>query len=133
MEWCQRSGKHIHKSRAEAGDIKSRTGSYKQAQIAAYLCSFCNGWHLGHEPVKHWSRRKKRNRGDRSMATGSTAVGNLEITSTTGDLNRILITYTSDARKLTRKYQEDLIALGMKAELDSNAILAREPELAVGD
>lgn len=67
------------------------------------------------------------------MATGSTAVGNLEITSTTGDLNRILITYTSDARKLTRKYQEDLIALGMKAELDSNAILAREPELAVGD
>lgn len=67
------------------------------------------------------------------MATGSTAVGHLEITSTTSELNNVLVTYTNEARKLARKYQEDLIALGMKAERESQAILAREPELSVGD
>lgn len=57
----------------------------------------------------------------------------LEVSSGVGDLNAIMVKYLSDSRKLHTKYQQDLVALSMKAESDAREVVAREPELAVGD
>lgn len=55
-EWCPVTGKEKHQSRRKAAMQMKRRGATRHA--GSYLCEHCNGWHIGHTPKLHISRKR---------------------------------------------------------------------------
>lgn len=124
MQWCERSGKQIHPSKAQAGKVRSLS---RHLGIDTYRCFYCRGWHLGHAPAKHWSRRKNKKEGKNSMQQVN--LDNLVISSGVQDLSTILTTFTAAVNRKVLQFHEDVSSLAAIAQQEAAAVMQREPVL----
>ena len=126
MERCERSGKQIYSSKAEAGAARGKR--HALPRINSYLCGDCGGWHLGHEPTKHWSRRRTRKKEGQDQMHQDELV----VTSATEELATIHATLTSKRNALLEVFTKALAVLQVEADNEVAAIMNRLPTLERG-